>query len=205
SWRLIFFDGIDEMFDFEQEGLGVCEIGRKHIAHAVGQLKFAESFRRAQRDAAIVNFHFFAGLGVVVADHALRTDNASTAHFVGGQPTDFTRRDGAARELEPQVGDITLRFLDTRTTKGASTGGKFTEPVEQDGNVVNGKIPDHIDVLLVETKVDARKTEVVKAADLTGINELFHSHHGRAVNKGVPGHQDAAAAECQIDQPVGVF
>jgi hypothetical protein len=121
------------------------------------------------------------------------------------EPTDLAGRDCAAGELKPQVSNVALRFLDARTAKGTGAGRKFSEPVEKDGDVVNGEVPDDIDILPVEAEIDARKAEVVKIADLAGVNELFYPHDGGTIDEGVPGHQGAPAADCQINELVAIF
>ena len=131
SRRLAGFDAIKEVLDFNQQGFGIAQVGRHHIARAIGQLELPKGLRLVQHDAPVVDLHFLAGLGVVVDDHALRTHDAGAAHLLRRKPAHLARGHRPAGELKPQVRHVALGLLHAGAAERAGLHREFIQPVEQ--------------------------------------------------------------------------
>ncbi|GAB3902893.1 hypothetical protein GCM10029964_094040 [Kibdelosporangium lantanae] len=63
----------------------------------------------------------------------------------------------------------------------------------EDGQVVRGEVPQHVDVRLDQAEVDADRVEVLDVAQLTRVHQLAQPLHDGRVAEGVVQHQHQAA------------
>ena len=80
--------------------------------------------------------------------------------------------------------------------------GRLAEQVEDDGDVVGGQVPRHVDVLLEEPEVEAPGADVLDLADVAGFHDLLDAVDGGGVDEGVPHHQGQLLLRGELDQLV---
>src|SRR5258708_33151434 len=155
---------IDKVFDFDQQGFDIAEIGSHHVAESIGELVLSERFGLLYHYATVIDLYLFARLGIVIHDHALGTNDGRAAHLLWRKPTDFDGCHHPAGELEPDEGHIILVLLHAGTPEGTSPDGHFVKPMQQDRHIVDSQIPDDINIFLVEAQIHARQADVMDVA-----------------------------------------
>ncbi len=78
--------------------------------------------------------------------------------------------------------------------------GLFPQYVVHDGEVVAGKIPDHTDVVLEKTEIDARRIEVIQGAQSPVIDQFTDLSDRAAKQEGVVHHNLEVPARRELDQ-----
>src|ERR1700674_539271 len=194
---------VDKVFDFDQQGFDIAEIGSHHVAESIGELVLSERFGLLHHYATVIDLYLFAGVGIVIHDHALGADDRRAAHLLRRKPTDFDGCHHAAGELEPDERHIILVLLHTGTPEGTSPDGHFVKPMQQDRHIVDGQIPDDINIFLVQAQIHARQADVMDVSQRPILNEVLHHVYGWAVNKGMAGHERASLALRQFDEFFG--
>ncbi len=65
---------------------------------------------------------------------------------------------------------------------------------------MRGQVPNHVDVVLKEAKVDADRVHVIEVAQFSVFDQLLDAPHGRVEEVRVVDHQDALFSFRQVDQ-----
>src|SRR5205085_1225364 len=90
-----------------------------------------------------------------------------------------------------QVGDIDGMPGNMAGTGGGHRARLFAQQIVHDREIVDGKVPEHIDVVLEETKIDPHRVVVVKASEAAAVDQLADPLHGAGVDERVVHHQHA--------------
>jgi hypothetical protein len=109
-------------------------------------------------------------------------------------------RDGAARELEVDEGDVGGLRQHEAAAQRAHVRGPLVEPVVEDREVVRAEVPDDADVGLVEAEVDPARGDEVELAEHAALDQVPDRDDGRAVEEGMAGHQHQVPIGGELDQ-----
>ncbi len=91
-----------------------------------------------------------------------------------------------------------------RQTCRGDGDGLLRQDEIHDREIVDGQIPEHVDILLKQPEVDADGIVVVEVSQLAAADQLADLLHGAGINKGVVNHQHELAAGRLVDQPAGL-
>src|SRR5439155_6477392 len=103
------------------------------------------------------------------------------------------------RKIKRDIRDV-LEVVQVSLSRGYNALRLQADQVVHDGQIVRGQIPDDVDVVLKEPKVDAGGVVVVEAAQDSLIHELSHLAHGAGEQEGVVHHDDQILPLCELDQ-----
>src|SRR5437867_10246391 len=112
-------------------------------------LKFSERVVvRRTLYPCIVNADFLACPQIVIHDHSSRTDDSHFANLPWLKPAALDGCESFAREGQRHVSHVLYSRRDMSVPLAVNRGGKFTQNMENDRDVVRRQIPRDVDVLL---------------------------------------------------------
>ena len=194
-------DARDELLQLDAERLGDLQLGRPHVPGTVADehliLRLAVLRRRAvHRDALVVDLDLLARLQIVVDDHLAASADQCPPHLDRRQPVHVDMRDQVGGEEHGQIGDVLRLAGEVRQAGRRDRHRLLTgEDVVHDRQVVDGQVPDHVDIVLEEAEVDPRRVVVIDLPQIAGLDQLAHLANRAGVDEGVvdADHQIAAS------------
>ena len=143
---------------------------------------------------------FSWALDVVVHEHLPAAHERGLSDLVRVQPAHMDEGDDPVVEVQGEGGHV----LDSASCSGPSPGSSprpgIPQDVDDDGYVVGGQIPDHVDVLLEEPQVDPGAAHVQNFPQFAALHDLLDLVHRGGVLKGVTHHEDPFFLFGQLDQ-----
>ena len=112
--------------------------------------------------------------------------------------------DGARREAHGEENDVLDVRLDVGLADALHPDRLFTEPVEDDRDVVRTEVPEHVEIELVDPEVDALAVDVEHLAEDTVAKQSAHGFDRRVVDEGVTDHERACRDLARTYDRVGV-
>src|SRR6516165_6043366 len=111
----------------------------------------------------VVDLDFFVGFEVVPHEHSFLASNQGGAHLHGGQPVHVNVRDDVLGEIDGDERNVfdTVQMLFARSYDGFRL---LPDHVVHDGEIVRGEVPNDVDVVLEQAKIDAKGIVVVQIA-----------------------------------------
>ena len=164
-------DAVDEVRRLDAERLGHGQLRRPHVAGAVADEHLIDVLgARVHRDAAVVD------LDLLAAPRGRRTrpsagcrraacaaPSPATASSRARARSGCSRRTSSCRRCSRGwPGTCASPVADTAT-------GCWSQHVVHDRQIVDGQVPQHVDVVLEQAEVDADRVVVVDVAELAGL------------------------------------
>src|SRR5207248_884762 len=144
------------------------------------------------------------GVQVVVDQALLAATYDQVADLDRAEPVDVERRQETIAEVQVEVGHVLQLAPGVAGTERRQAQGQAPQQVVHNGQVVDGQVPEDIDVVLEQPEVDAHAVDIVEVAQLSGVNQRLDLADGGAVDEGVVDHQGQVLAVGQVDQVHGL-
>src|SRR5207302_7466748 len=109
---------------------------------------------------------------IVVDDHLPVAADQGAAHLHRRQPVDMVVGEQVVREEAGQVRHVDGLPGNVRGSGGGHGTGLLAEDVVHDGEIVDGQVPQHVDVVLKETEVHPHGVVVVKPSEVAAVDQL---------------------------------
>src|SRR5271166_5771022 len=122
------------------------------------------------------------------------------AYFPGLQPTALNGGKSFVPEGQRDVGDVLDAWSDVRVTLAVYCQREFLQDMQDDRDVVRGKVPGHVDILLKEPQVEAARIDVPDLADVSGLDNLGDFTDGSRIKECVANHQHQPLAFSDFDK-----
>src|SRR5690242_20500084 len=99
-------------------------------------------------------------------------------------------------EIQGDMGHVLWTALDVPGSRGGD-GNRFRIQSEiENCQVVDGEVPDHINVRLEKPEIDPRRVVVVDVSNFAAGDELSNLLHGPRVDKGMVDHESESTLAC---------
>src|SRR5712692_1746405 len=156
QWLPAVGDAFEEVLSLDAEAFGEAELGSPHVAGAVADHGLESALRIGERDSFVIDLDLLAGLEVVIDDHLACAPDQRAADLERGQPVDVVMSDQTALEIARQVGQVDLVSGHMRGAGRCDRNWSVSHHIVHDGQVVDGEIPQHVDIPLKQPQVDPR-------------------------------------------------
>ena len=106
--------------------------------------------------------------------------------------------------VEPDIGQIFDLGLGIGGAPGGDPGRARTQQEVQDRDVVGCQIPDDVDILLIQSKIEPRRVNVIHFTQVASIEAPAEFADSRIELEGVADHEDAARLGGFDDERTGL-
>ena len=103
----------------------------------------------------IVNLDFLMRLQIIIDNHSAATDDRHLAHLSRFKPAALNSSKAPLPKCQGHVGHVFDCRSDVSVALAIHCDRELPKNMQDDGNVVRGKVPSHIDVFLKQTQIKA--------------------------------------------------
>src|SRR5436309_11544983 len=96
--------------------------------------------------ALVVNLEHFRRICIIVDGHSCVSDDCNATNFTGMQPTHMNMRTHAIGKAQIEMSSIVNMQLKMCMRLHFDLLWLLTQQVQENGNIMGSKVPDHIDV-----------------------------------------------------------
>src|SRR5690242_7971503 len=114
------------------------------------------------------------------------------------QPAHMNMRIHTIRKTQIKVSDIFYTRLYMGMGLDFNLLRLFSKQIEQNRNIMGGQIPDHIDIIAEESKVDTLCFNTIDLSQVTILNQLFQLIDCWIILKRMPNHQNQSTLTGQF-------
>src|SRR5579884_2226388 len=141
--------------------------------------------------ALVVNFDHFGGVRIIIDSHTPIANHCQTTNLAGMKPAYMDMGRHAVRKVQVDVGNIVNAGLNMCMRLHRNMLWLFAKQIEQDRDIVRGEIPNHIDIVAKQAKIDPLALDMVNFAQVPTLYQLSKFIHRRTVLKGVSNHKNS--------------
>src|SRR5262249_40997589 len=165
-------------------------MGRPDIAGGVADQHAGAGFGiLGNADAPVVNLDWFPEVKVVVNQSLFAAADDEVPHLDRAQPVDMKGSEQAVAEIQVEVSHVFLVGPGMTASHGRHAAGQAAQQKIDNGQIVRGQVPEHVDIVLQQAEVDADAVDIKDVAQLTGIDDLLDAPNRGTVNEGVVHHE----------------
>ena len=194
-------DALQEMLALQSQRFCVVKMGCIHVPIVVGAVEFRESSVVGwDFDPLVVYPDLLQRFGVVIEDHFLASHECHSPDFVGIEPAIMDGRKAPIGEFECHADHILYAVTEVRFSLTVHRGRELAHDVQDDGDIVGGQVPDHVDILLKQPQIEPTRTDIIKLPNLAGINDLLNAFDGRTEQESVAHHDNQLELFTEFDK-----
>ncbi len=108
-------------------------------------------------------------------------------------------------EIECEIGNILLAVPEVARSRCHNACRNFAHKINHNRQIVRGKIPDHIDIVLKETEIDSHGIKIKEIAHDTVVDELLDPADRPGIEEGMVDHDLELFLFSQFDQVFRFF
>src|SRR6185369_8928138 len=169
-----------------------------HIARAIADQQVVHAFAVLYRDSLVVNLDLLVGFEVVPNHHFLFAPDQRGADFHRGKPVHVDMGYHVAREVDRQERDVD-QIVEVLFTRGNDSFRFLLDDVVHDREIMRGKVPNHVDVVLEQSQVHAHRVVIEQVAERAFVHQLADLAHSAGEQEGVVHHHLKTLAGGQFD------
>jgi len=151
--------------DLDTQRLGQIDSRRPHITCSITNQHLVHVVRAAvDRDTAVVDLHLLIGLQIVEHHHTAAAAKERSTHLDRRQPVHVYMSDQGAVEEHRHIRDVLGLAWQVREPGRRDRDRTLRQHEVHDRQIMNGEIPQDVDVVLEQPEVDANRVVVIDLA-----------------------------------------